>query len=277
MLVGIGQINRLKVLRRVSVGAYLDGETLGDILLPNRYLSDAIVEGDEVEVFVYLDSEDRLIATTETPLAKVGDFAFLRVVATSKFGAFMDWGLMKDLLVPFREQTVKMEKDRWYVVYVYLDHDTGRIVGSAKINKFLDNVSPQYQQGDEVDLLIAARTDLGYKAVINNLHSGLLYDNQIFRKLNIGQKLKGYINKIREDDKIDLLLEKPGYDKTASLSEQVLNVIKEAGGFMDVSDKTDPERIVQLFGMSKKNFKKALGALYRKRIVSLEKDGVKVL
>lgn len=277
MLVGIGQINRLKVLRRVSVGAYLDGETLGDILLPNRYLSDAIAEGDEVEVFVYLDSEDRLIATTETPLAKVGDFAFMRVVATSKFGAFLDWGLMKDLLVPFREQAVKMEKDRWYVVYVYLDHETGRIVASAKINKFLDNVSPQYQQGDEVDLLIAAHTDLGYKAVINNLHSGLLYDNQIFRKLNIGQQLKGYINKIREDDKIDLLLEKPGYDKTASLSQQVLNVIKEAGGFMNVTDKTDPERIVQLFGMSKKNFKMALGALYREHIVSLEKDGVKVL
>ncbi|MGQ1947715.1 CvfB family protein [Geofilum sp. OHC36d9] len=277
MQVGIGQINRLKVLRRVSVGAYLDGETLGDILLPNRYLSDAIVEGDEVEVFVYLDSEDRLIATTETPLAKVGDFAFMRVVATSKFGAFLDWGLMKDLLVPFREQAVKMEKDRWYVVYVYLDHETGRIVASAKINKFLDNVSPQYQQGDEVDLLIAAHTDLGYKAVINNLHSGLLYNNQIFRKLNIGQQLKGYINKIREDDKIDLLLEKPGYDKTASLSEQVLSVIKEAGGFMDVTDKSDPERIVQLFGMSKKNFKMALGALYREHIVSLEKDGVRIL
>jgi predicted RNA-binding protein (virulence factor B family) len=277
MLVGIGQINRLKVLRRVSIGAYLDGETLGDILLPNRYLSDATVEGDEVEVFVYLDSEDRLIATTETPLAKVGDFAFMRVVATSKFGAFLDWGLMKDLLVPFREQTVKMEEDRWYVVYVYLDHETGRIVASAKINKFLDNVSPQYQQGDEVDLLIAAHTDLGYKAVINNLHSGLLYDNQIFRKLNIGQQLKGYINKIREDDKIDLLLEKPGYDKTVSLSGKVLSVIKEAGGFLDVTDKTEPERIVQLFGMSKKNFKMALGALYREHIVSLEKDGVKVL
>jgi predicted RNA-binding protein (virulence factor B family) len=277
MLVGIGQINRLKVLRRVSVGAYLDGETLGDILLPNRYLSDAIVEGDEVEVFIYLDSEDRLIATTETPLAKVGDFAFLRVVATSQFGAFLDWGLMKDLLVPFREQTVKMEKDRWYVVYVYLDHETGRIVASAKINRFLDNVSPQYQPGDEVDLLIAAHTDLGYKAVINNLHSGLLYDNQIFRKLNIGQQLKGYINKIREDDKIDLLLEKPGYDKTVSLSEQVLNVIKEAGGYLDVTDKTNPERIVQLFGMSKKNFKMALGALYREHIVSLEKEGVRIL
>lgn len=277
MQAAIGKICRLKVLRKVSIGLYLDGDTLGDILLPNRYVPADVKEEDEIDVFIYLDSEDRIIATTETPKAVVGDFVMLKVVSTSKFGAFLDWGLMKDLLVPFREQSVRMEKGRSYLVHVYLDYETGRIVASSKFDRFLDNLSPTYEVGEEVDLIISDITDLGYKAIINSLHTGLLYENQVFRKLSIGQEMKGYISKIREDDKIDLLLEKPGYEKTSSLSEEILEIIKANGGFMDVTDKTAPDRIAQLFGMSKRNFKQALGSLYKDRLVMLEENGVRVI
>lgn len=277
MQAAIGKICNLKVLRQVSIGLYLDGDTLGDILLPKRYVPEDIKEGDEIEVFIYLDSEDRIIATTETPKAVVGDFAMLKVVSTSKFGAFLEWGLMKDLLVPFREQAMPMENGRSYLVHVYLDYETGRIVASSKFDRFLDNLSPTYEVGEEVDLIISDQTDLGYKAIINSMHTGLLYENQVFRKLSVGQKIKGYIAKIREDDKIDLLLEKPGYEKTSSLSEQILEIIKAHGGFMDVTDKTDPALITKIFGMSKRNFKQALGALYKDRLVILEENGVRII
>lgn len=276
MAVEIGKVNKLKVLRVVTIGVYLDGDTIGDVLMPKRYVPYGTKEGDEVEVFIYLDSEDRLIATTETPLAMVGDFAYLKVVSVSNYGAFLDWGLMKDLLVPFREQKEKMEKDRSYVVYVYFDDETGRIAASAKIDRFLDNVSPQYQPGDEVDLMIANRTELGYKAIINGLHSGILYYNQVFKPLTMGLKLKGYIAKVREDEKIDLMLERPGYEKMDDLSEQVLAVLRAHGGAMQVSDKSSPRDIESWFKMSKKNFKKALGALYKKRLIIIEDEGVKL-
>ncbi|MCA1744237.1 MAG: GntR family transcriptional regulator [Bacteroidales bacterium] len=276
MAVEIGKVNKLKVLRVVTIGVYLDGDTIGDVLMPKRYVPYGTKEGDELEVFIYLDSEDRLIATTETPLAMVGDFAYLKAVSVSNFGAFLDWGLMKDLLVPFREQKEKMEKDRSYLVHVYFDHETGRLAASAKIDRFLDNVSPQYQAGDEVDLMIAGRTELGYKAIINGLHSGILYYNQVFKPLSVGLKLKGYIGKIREDEKIDLMLERPGYEKMDDLSEQVLAVLRENGGTMQVSDKSSPRDIESYFKMSKKNFKKALGALYKKRLIVLEDEGVRL-
>ncbi len=276
MAVEIGKVNKLKVLRVVTIGVYLDGDTIGDVLMPKRYVPYGTKEGDELEVFIYLDSEDRLIATTETPLALVGDFAYLKVVSVSNYGAFLDWGLMKDLLVPFREQKEKMEKDRSYVVYVYFDDETGRIAASAKIDRFLDNLSPKYEPGEEVDLMIANRTELGYKAIINGLHSGILYYNQVFKPLSMGLKLKGYIAKVREDEKIDLMLERPGYEKMDDLSEQVLAVLREHGGFMQVSDKSSPRDIESYFKMSKKNFKKALGALYKKRLIVIEKDGVQL-
>ncbi|ASB49907.1 CvfB family protein [Alkalitalea saponilacus] len=275
MQVEIGKTNKLKVLRKTSVGLYLDGDTIGDVLLPNRYVPENINEGDEIDVFVYLDSEDRLIATTETPLAMVGDFAFLKVIETGRFGAFMDWGLMKDLLVPFREQHEKMQKDKSYVVYVYLDDETGRIAASSKIFRFLDNISPKYNPGEEVDLLVAEETELGYKAIINSLHSGMIYKNQIFKPIQIGDKTKGYINKVREDDKIDLLLEKPGHDKMDELSKRVLDIINQHNGQIAISDKSSPEEISSVFEMSKKNFKKAIGTLYKNRLIVIEENGIK--
>lgn len=277
MAVEIGKVNKLKVLREVSIGVYLDGDTIGDVLLPKRYVPEGTKEGDEVEVFIHLDSEDRLIATTERPLAQVGEFAWLKVVSVSKFGAFLDWGLMKDLLVPFREQKEKMEKDRYYAVYVYFDDETGRIVASAKVDRFLDNVSPDYNPGDEVKLFIVGRTELGYKAVINGLHSGLLYYNQVFKSLQLGQHTKGYIARIREDEKIDLLLERPGYEKVDELSQQLLDALQKAGGFLPLTDKSVPAEIEQRLGMSKKTFKKAIGALYKQRLIELLPDGIKQL
>lgn len=273
----IGKTNRLKVLRKVSIGVYLDGDTLGDLLVPNRYVPEGTKEGDELEVFIYLDSEDRLIATTEKPYAQVGDFALLKAAAVTKVGAFLDWGLPKDLLVPFSEQQQKMVVGNQYLVHVYLDDNTKRIVASAKLDKFIDNLPPDYTVGQEVQLIIAARTDIGYKAIINGIHSGMLYHNQVFLNLTIGQKIKGFIQKVRDDEKIDLLLEKPGYEKIDDLSQVVMDQLNLHGGFIALTDKSDPDEIARLLSMSKKNFKKAIGGLYKKRMIDILENGIKLI
>lgn len=273
----IGKINTLEVVRETDNGLYLDGKDLGEILMPHKFITDEIRESNEAAVFVYSDSEDRLVATTETPFAKVGEFAFLKVVSLSRFGAFLDWGLPKDLLAPFREQKADMVEGRSYLVYIYLDLQTKRIAASAKLDKYLDNTPPEYETGDEVQLLIAEETDLGYKAIVNNEHWGILYKDQIFQPLSKGQKIKGYINKIRDDEKIDLLLEKPGYGKVDAISQKILDELTQNKGFMAVSDKTSPEMIKAMFGISKKNFKKAIGGLYKKKIINFESDGIRLI
>ena len=276
-MVQIGKVNRLKVLRKVSIGYFLDGDTLGDLLLPMKYSPADLKENDELDVFIYLDSEDRLIATTQTPFAMVGDFAMLKAVAVEKVGAFLDWGLLKDLLTPFKEQQVRMKKDESYLVYVYIDDNTKRVVASSKIDKFLDNIPPEYEAEQEVDLIIAYKTDLGYKAIINNTHSGIIYNNQIFTQLSVGQKLKGYINKVREDEKIDLILQKQGYENIDEFSQIIYNALRDNDNFLPVTDKSAPEEISNLFGISKKNFKKAVGALYREKIIAIEENGIRLL
>ncbi|MBN1822304.1 MAG: GntR family transcriptional regulator, partial [Prolixibacteraceae bacterium] len=200
----VGKINKLKIIRSVDFGVYLDGEELGEILLPQKYVPEGFFGGDEIEVIVYFDSEDRIIATTEKPLAEVGQFAFLECVAITKVGAFLNWGLQKDLLVPFREQRHKLEEGKSYVVYVYLDHTTNRIVASAKVDKFLDNLPVEFEEGEEVDLLIYGISEIGYKAIVDEVSSGILYKNEVFKPVKVGEQLKGYIKKVREDDKIDL-------------------------------------------------------------------------
>ncbi|MBQ0721914.1 MAG: GntR family transcriptional regulator, partial [Gammaproteobacteria bacterium] len=214
----IGKINTLTVNRETDNGVYLEAGDHGEILMPKKFVTEEVKEKGEAEVFVYTDSEDRLVATTETPLAMVGEFAQLEVKATSTFGAFLYWGLPKDLLVPFREQKSKMQEGGAYWVYIYLDLLSNRIAASAKLHKFLDNTPPEYEIGDEVDLIILEKTDLGYKAIVNMEHTGILYRNQIFQELELGVKCKGYISKVREDEKIDLLLEKPGYEKVDAIS-----------------------------------------------------------
>ncbi len=276
-MVEIGKINTLDINRETENGVYLDGQELGEILMPQKFVTSEDKEAGQATVFIYTDSEDRLVATTETPIAMAGEFAMLKVVATTKFGAFMDWGLPKDLLVPFGEQKAPMEEGRSYLVFISLDVQTNRIIGSAKLDKHLDNTPPEYEVGDEVDLIITDETELGYKAIVNKEHWGMLYKNQVYKPLSKGQKIKGYINKIREDEKIDLLLEKPGYEKVDAISEKILNELKENRGFMAVSDKSSPEMIKAMFGISKKNFKKAIGGLYRKRLISFESDGIRLV
>jgi predicted RNA-binding protein (virulence factor B family) len=273
----IGKYNTLRVVKEVDFGLYLDGGELGEILIPKRYVPENTKPEDNIEVFIYLDSEDRIIAITEKPYITVGEFAMLKVVDVTQMGAFLDWGLPKDLFVPFREQKQKMEEGKWYIVTVYLDQETKRLVASAKIEKFLDNLPPDYEDGEEVDLLIAGETDLGFNAIINGKHMGILYKNEVFQPLKRGEKIKGYIKKIREDEKIDLILQKPGYQKVDDISMRILEILKEHGGYMLITDKSEPDAIYNLFGVSKKTFKKAIGALFKHRIISIENKGIRLL
>ena len=272
-----GRYNTLKVVKFVDFGVYMDGAEMGEILLPARYVPEKIEVGDDLEVFIYMDSEDRIIATTEKPFAQVGEFAMLRVLAVNRVGAFLDWGLMKDLLVPFREQKMDMVAGRSYLVYIYLDPDSGRIAASAKLEKFLDNVIPEYQVGEEVSVIIESESVLGYNAIINHLHRGILYHDELPGPLNKGQQMKAYIKKIREDNKIDLSLYKCGYEQVDGISQAILDKLKEAGGFLPFNDKSDAAMIFDHFSISKKIFKKALGALYRQRRIVLEEQGIRIV
>ncbi|MEL7586118.1 MAG: S1-like domain-containing RNA-binding protein [Prolixibacteraceae bacterium] len=276
-MAAIGTLNELEVVKTVDFGVYLDGGSHDEILLPKRYVPENCQVGDRLEVFIYLDSEDRLVATTEKPLVMVGEFALLKVVEITSFGAFLDWGLMKDLLVPFREQQEKMEKGKSYLVYVYLDNESQRIVATSRLDKCLGNIPVDYEAGEEVDLIIAGKTDLGYKAIVDNSHWGVIYHNEVFQPLRPGEKLKGFIKQVRPDEKIDLRLDKPGYEKIDSISQGILDQMKAAGGFLPFSDKSDPELIVKTFKTSKKNFKKALGSLYKQHLITIEENGIRLV
>lgn len=268
-MVELGKVNQLTVVKWVDFGLYLDGGEKGEILLPQNVVPDDCNVGDVLDVFIYLDSEDRIIATTEKPYAMVDEFALLRCVDVTKIGAFLDWGLYKDLLVPFREQKMNMVVGRSYLVYLYVDHETERIVASAKLDKFLDNVPPEYEPGDEVDIIIADQTDIGYKAIIDNTFWGVIYEDEVFAPLNKGELKKAYIKKIREDDKIDLTLQRYGYRKVEDNLQLILDKLEEKGGEILISDKSSPDDIYEMFGISKKTFKQAIGSLYKQRLIEI--------
>jgi len=272
-----GRYNTLKVVKYVDFGVYLDGGEMGEILLPARYVPEVCEVGEDMEVFIYLDSEDRIIATTEKPFAQIGEFAMLQVVAVNNIGAFLDWGLMKDLLVPFREQKMNMVEGRFYLVYLYVDPDSNRIAASAKLEKFLDNVIPEYKVGEEVALIIESESELGYNAIINHLHRGILYHDELPAPLKKGQQMKAYIKKVREDKKIDLSLYRPGYQQVDSVSQNILDRLKEAGGYLPLTDKSDAVLVFDHFAISKKVFKKAIGALYKQRLIVLEAKGIRLI
>ena len=275
-MISIGQICELEVIKIVDFGVYLDAENLGEVLLPNKNAPDDVVVGDIIEVFLYLDSEGRPVATNQEPYAIVGEFAYLEVVDVSKVGAFLDWGLDKDVLVPFAEQHRPMEVGRSYLVYLFIGVD-GRITASSKIDKFLDDDRPHdFKPQQAVDLIIASSTELGYKAIVNHSHWGVLYKNDVFQRLSFGQSLKGFIKHIRPDGKIDLSLQ-GGQESRDKYSKIILNYLHKKEGFAPVHDKSDPELISDLFGMSKGAFKKAIGGLYKQRIISIEKDGIRLL
>jgi len=273
----LGKVNPLKVVKVVDFGVYLDGGSDGEILLPKRYVPEVCEIGDTVPVFIYNDSEDRLIATTEKPYVMVGEFAALEVIEVNEVGAFLDWGLMKNLMVPFREQKLKMEEGRRYPVFVFVDFDSKRITASAKIEKFVDESKPELEVGQKVDLLIYKKTDMGWKAVINQQYTGVLYDNEIFKEIHTGESLKGFVKQIRPDDKIDLMLQKAGFEKIDDFALKLHALLKEADGFLPFTDKSQADDIYEEFGISKKTFKKAVGDLYKKRQILLEPDGIRLV
>jgi len=273
----IGKINHLYVVKEVDFGIYLDGGDLGEILMPKRYVPEGTQPEDTIDAFIYLDSEDRLVATTEKPFAMVEEFALLEVVSITPVGAFLNWGLPKDLFVPFREQRQPMEEGKKYLVYVYVDVNTKRIAASSKIENYLDNLPMDYDEGEDVDLIIVNETDLGYNAIIDNSHMGVIFKNEVFQPLNPGDKIQGFIKKIRYDGKIDLCLQKAGYEKISEFADKIIAELQKQNGFLALTDKSTPEEIYQAFKFSKKNFKAAIGALYKKRIITLEDNGIKLL
>lgn len=277
----LGKINTLRVVKEVDFGFYLEGAVRGyreEILLPRGEASTPLPKvEDEVRVFLYLDQEERLVASMRTPLAQVGDFAFLETSWVNNFGAFLHWGMQKDLFVPFREQKQKMQKGQSYIVHVHLDEESYRIVASAKIERFFSDDFPPYQVGDEVDILVWQKTDLGLKAIVDNRFSGLLYDNQMFRHLQTGDRSKAYIAQVRPDGKIDLSLQKPGHASVLDFSEVLLQHLQKNGGSTSLGDKSPAEEIYAMFGVSKKVFKKAVGDLYKRRLIEISPDGIQLI
>ena len=273
----IGKINNLQVVKSLDHGIYLDGGDLGEILMPSRYVPEACEVGDTLEVFIYLDSADLLLATTETPYVMVGECAYLKVVDVNQAGAFMDWGLPKDLLVPYGEQISPLKIGQSYTVLIYLDENTNRIAATQKLDSHLSEEAQYFKPGQAVDILIFGKTELGYKAVINNTHIGLIYKNEIFQTLTHGEKLKGFIKAIREDRKIDLCLQLAGKDAREDLKTRILDHLKKNDGESTLTDKSSPEDIYQCFAVSKKNFKKAIGTLYKKKLIRIEEDRITLL
>lgn len=273
-MITLGEYNLLRIDRILDQGAYLVDEEENDVLLPNKYMAENAEVDDEVEVFVYNDSEDRLIATNLTPKFTLNEFAFLQVKDVNRFGAFLDWGLEKEILVPFSEQNQRMEIDRWYIVRLLLDEKTNRLVASNKLNKFIETDHITVEEGEEVDLLVSEKTDLGYKVIIEDVHQGLVYANEVFRELNVGETLKGYVKNIREDGKIDISLQKQGYGNVEPNAIKILERIKEKEGFLALTDKSQPEDIYAQLEMSKKTFKKAIGGLYKRKLIRMTEEGI---
>jgi len=275
-MIEIGYYYDLIVVKKVDFGFYLDAGNLGDVLLPVKFVPHDLTIGDELEVFLYLDSEGLPVATTQEAYAAVGEFCYLRVVDTTNVGAFLDWGLDKDILVPFAEQHRPMEVGKSYLVYLYVSDIDGRIIASSKVDKFLDDDAPHnYRPQQSVDLIIANSTDLGYKAIIDHSHWGVLYKNEVFKCISFGQSIKGFIKHIRPDRKIDLSLQ--GGEETRTKNKHIiLDYLKSRQDFATVNDKTDPELINELFGMSKAAFKKAIGGLYKERIITIEPEGIRL-
>lgn len=277
MSIKLGKFNQLEVVKEVDFGMYLDGGEEGEILLPSRYVPEDCKVGDMLNVFLYLDIDERLVATTLTPLVQVGEFACLEVAWVNEYGAFLKWGLMKDLFVPFGEQKMKMQVGNKYIIHAHIDEESYRIVASAKVDRYLSKETPEYQPGDEVDILIWQKTDLGFKAIIDNKFGGLLYDSEIFQPLHTGMELKAFVKQVREDGKIDLILQKPGFEKVGDFSKDLLQYIKDHEGHIALTDKSPAEDIYAIFGVSKKTFKKAVGDLYKKRVVALEEKGIRLV
>ncbi len=282
--VKIGEYNTLKVkelARREGVGEvfglYLEGGDEGDILMPQKYVPEGTKPGDMVECFVYLDQEERPVATTEEPLAKVGEFAYLECSWVNEYGAFLDWGLTKDLFCPFREMKKKMEIGESYIVHIHIDEESYRIVASAKVEHFFNEDHPHYRHGDAVDLLVWQKTELGFKVIIDNQYPGLLYQDQIFQYVHSGDRMKGYISRVRPDGKIDVALQPTGQTQTQNFAEELLQYLRDHDGVCDLGDKSEADDIYERFHVSKKVYKRAIGDLYKKRLIEVSPMSIKLV
>lgn len=277
-MIEIGKYNTLTILRKTSVGFFLGDDSGEDVLLPNKYCPQGAAVGEALEVFVYRDHEERKVATTLEPLIQLDAFALLQVSDVTEVGAFMDWGLEKDLLVPFREQRQKLEVGRWYLIYLFLDKETDRLVGSNKLEKFLSNDPLTVNVGDKVNILVMRKTEIGYNLIINMRHEGLIFHSDIFRELHVGYELEGYVKTIREDKKIDISLSPTGYARFNDVHmELIWQELEKSDGKLPLADKSSPEEIYDRLGMSKKAFKKAIGALYKAKKIRIGQDFIEIL
>ncbi|WP_274882828.1 CvfB family protein [Vibrio harveyi] len=276
-MIKIGQINSLEVIKTADFGVFLDGEDYGSVLLPNKYVPEGTELGTHLDVFLYFDSESQLAATIDKPIAQVGEWGLMKIEGINKTGAFVNWGIKeKDLLIPFSEQRARFTAGQNILVYVYTDKASGRIVGTTKFNKWLDKTPANYEVNEQVDLIIAERSQLGYKAIVNGEHWGMIFPSDVFGKLFIGKKLKGYIKQVREDGKIDLALQKVGVAKMDDLSSKVIELLEKKGGFLPLNDKSSPEAIFEAFRTSKGTYKKTIGGLYKAGKIVIEKDGIRL-
>lgn len=273
-MINIGEYNTLTILRKTDPGLFLgDGEN-NEVLLPNRYVPKEFNIWDKLEVFVYLDNEERLVAVTDKPYITKGEFALLRCNAVTKHGAFLDWGMVKELFCPFKEQVFKMKKGSWYLVYCYLDEVTNRLVASSKTNRFLNNKELTVKQFEEVDLIVSHPSDIGMNVIVDKKHLGLIYNDNIFMDLSIGDQLKGVVKKIRPGNKLDIALCQIGYRNIEPNAEKILHLLKDNSGFLNLTDKSDPDDIKDVLHMSKKSFKKAVGSLYKQKQIIIKEDGI---
>lgn len=273
-MIEIGTYNLLRIKRKTSVGLRLGKDDEHDILLPNKYIPENYEIGEELEVFCYLDNEERPVATTLHPYISKDEFGYLRVAEVNEIGAFLDWGLEKHLLVPFREQLSRMRESEWYVVYCYMDEKSGRLAASSRLDRFLDNSKLQLRQGEEVQLLVSRKTDLGWEVIVNNKHKGLVYKDEIFNKIDTGDNLVGYVKKIRPDQKLDISLQPIGLGKLEPSARKIFHLLNERGGVLKLHDRSEPKDIKEQLQMSKKTFKKAIGVLYKERKIMIKDDGI---
>jgi predicted RNA-binding protein (virulence factor B family) len=273
-MIQLGQINTLEIIREAVQGLYIADDEGNEVLLPNRYVPENFKIWDKIDVFVYLDNEERPVATTDLPYIKLNDFGLLRCNQVTDYGAFLDWGLVKELFCPFKEQAYKMKPGGWYLVYCYLDEKTNRLVASSKTNRFLDNRELTVSEFDEVDLIVSHPSDIGMNVIVNKVHSGLIYKDAIFQDLSVGDKLKGIVKKIRPGNKLDITLGQIGYRNIEPNAQIIMSHLEDNSGFLNLTDKSSPEQIKEQLQMSKKNFKKAVGTLYKQRLIEIKEDGI---
>ena len=273
-MIHIGEYNTLTILREKEPGLFLSDEENNEVLLPNRYVPKEFKIWDKLEVFVYLDNEERLVAVTDKPYITKGEFAVLRCNQVSEYGAFLDWGMVKELFCPFKEQAFKMKKGDWYLVHCYLDDKTDRLVASSKTKKFLSNQELTVKEFEEVDLIVSHPSEIGMNVIVNKKHLGLIFNDSIFQDLSVGDKLKGIVKKIRKDNKLDIALGQVGYRNIEPNAETIMNELEDNSGFVNINDKSSPEAIKEIFQMSKKSFKKAIGSLYKQKLITIKEDGI---